>query len=81
MFCLQSERKNLGSDTGSKRLGGGATMKLNTIETGRKRLLACIGTFLIGLGLFMESDGTAPMVIGLIVTTLYAVDKYLEVRE
>lgn len=56
-------------------------MKLNTIETGRKRLLACIGTFLIGLGLFMESDGTAPMVIGLIVTTLYAVDKYLEVRE
>ena len=56
-------------------------MKLNTIETGRKRIIACIGIFLIGLGLFLESDGTGPMVIGLIVTTLYAVDKYLEVRE
>lgn len=56
-------------------------MKLNTIESHRKRTLACIGAFLIGLGLFMESDGTAPMIIGLIVTTLYGVDKYLEVRE
>ena len=56
-------------------------MKLNTIESRRKKTLACIGTFLIGLGLFMESDGTGPMIIGLIVTTLYAVDKYLEVRE
>lgn len=56
-------------------------MRLNTIESGRKRTLACVGSFLIGLGLFMESDGTAPMIIGLIVTTLYAVDKYLEVKE
>ena len=48
MFCLQSERKNLGSDTGSKRLGGGATMKLNTIETGRKRHLLVLEHFSSG---------------------------------
>jgi len=62
-------------------LGRCITMTLNTIESHRKRTLACIGIFLIGLGLFMESNGTAPMIIGLIVTTLYGVDKYLEVRE
>ena len=55
-------------------------MRINTMESSRKRTLACLGTFLIGLGLYMESDGTAPMVIGTIVTAIYAIDRYLEER-
>tara|TARA_B100000686_G_C16539459_1_gene836660 strand:- start:201 stop:371 length:171 start_codon:yes stop_codon:yes gene_type:complete len=53
-------------------------MNLNTIETGRKRTLACIGTFLIGLGLYMESEGIVPIVVGVIVTGIYAIDRILE---
>lgn len=56
-------------------------MRLNTMESTRKRTLACVGTFLIGLGLYMENDGVMPMVIGMIVTTIYAIDRYLEERE
>jgi len=50
------------------------------MESNRKRTLACIGIFLIGLGLYMEEQGTAPMVIGVIVTAIYAIDRYLEER-
>ena len=55
-------------------------MRVNTMESNRKRTLACIGIFLIGLGLYMEEQGTAPMVIGVIVTAIYAIDRYLEER-
>tara|TARA_B100000287_G_scaffold263148_2_gene247629 strand:+ start:478 stop:657 length:180 start_codon:yes stop_codon:yes gene_type:complete len=51
---------------------------INTIESNWKRTLACLGVFLIGLGLYMGDDGTSPLVIGVIVTGIYAIDRYLE---
>jgi hypothetical protein len=56
-------------------------MNLNTIETGRKRTIACIGTFLIGLGLYMETQGMVAIVVGVIITGIYAIDRILEERE
>lgn len=56
-------------------------MNLNTMESTRKRTLACVGVFLMGLGLYLGSQGTGPMVIGLIVTGIYAADRILEARD
>ena len=55
-------------------------MQINTLETNRKRTLACVGTFLIGLGLYMGSEGTVPLVLGIIATGIYAMDRILEER-
>lgn len=53
-------------------------MRINTVESHWKRTLARLGTFLIGLGLYMEDQGTSPLVVGVIVTGIYAIDRYLE---
>jgi uncharacterized oligopeptide transporter (OPT) family protein len=51
------------------------------MESSRKRTLACVGTFLVGLGLYLGPQGTVPMVVGVIVTAIYAIDRYLEERD
>ena len=56
-------------------------MRINTLETNRKRTLACVGTFLIGLGLYMGSEGRIPLILGIIATGIYAIDRVLEERD
>jgi hypothetical protein len=56
-------------------------MRINTLETNRKRTLACMGAFLIGLGLYMGSQGRIPLILGIIATGIYAIDMVLEERD
>ena len=55
-------------------------MPLNTLEESAKKTILCFGLFLTGLGLYMESQGQVPMVIGLITTTICIMDWIIEVK-